>query len=313
MYKYITLVLLIVVLFVTLKKNNEKFSDNYTDNSVYSPSFEKIKDEGYFKYLNKEISILDLSQDKYNNLRRVPILFFESFKNCPNLYYLFNDLRKFENGKLERGEGTEGINFRNECEKIFYNSSSFIRIEHPIIEIEAIEVVSKKQNMIFKAGKNDDLNLEYNLKKLESQESLSPSYPPSYICNNEKEIKQINFQVKSDFTLEDIYKFVDYCFTQLCFGMIYIEYMKLVSNHYRVLPCPRKKGGFFILPERIRHQVSKEGKYYTRAKCNCCSLNLIVLFGDHLPEKFDYIYPNAPSTCLPVFNGEIDTLLNQDN
>ena len=73
--------------------------------------------------------------------------------------------------------------------------------------------------------------------------------------------------------------------------------MKLTSNHCRVLPCPKKRGGFFILPERIRHQVQKEGKYYSRACCNCCGLNIIVLFGEKFPEKFDYIYPHRQSVC----------------
>ena len=115
-------------------------------------------------------------------------------------------------------------------------------------------------------------------------------------CHMEKIIKQINFGVKSDFTMEDIYRFVDYCFTQVCFGMIYIEDMKLLDNHYRVLPSPHDKGSFFILPERIRYQVAKEGKYYTRAKCNTTGLNIIVLFGNTFPEKFDYI--NKPQTKL---------------
>ena len=43
-------------------------------------------------------------------------------------------------------EGTEGINFRNECEKIFYNASFFIRIEHPVIEIEE---VSNKNRILY--------------------------------------------------------------------------------------------------------------------------------------------------------------------
>ena len=100
-----------------------------------------------------------------------------------------------------------------------------------------------------------------------------------------------------DFTMEDILRFVDFSYTQLCYGMIYIEQMKLMGNHYRVFPSPVGKGSFFILPERIRHQVSKEGKYYTRAKCNTSSLNIIVLFGERMPEKFVYIYPNSQSDC----------------
>ena len=299
MYKYITLVIVITVLFVILKKNKDNFtSQNYTQNSVFSSSEDwselEFNSNNGFKYLNKRISMFNLTSNKYNDLRRVPILFFHSFESCPNLYHLFHSIRKRNpGGGIIKGEGTEGITFRNECEKIFYNSSSFIRIEHPIIQIEGVDVPTQKQDMVFKAGKN--LKLNYNLEQLRPLES----YPSTYLCSLENEIKQINFEVKSDFTLEDIYKFVDFSYTQLCFGMIYIEHMKLVSNHYRVFPSPAGKGSFFILPERIRHQVAKEGKYYTRAKCNTTGLNIIVLFGEHLPEKFDYIYPNSPSECKP--------------
>ena len=48
--------------------------------------------------------------------------------------------------------------------------------------------------------------------------------------------QQIFFGVKSDFSMEDIFRYIDFCFTQLCFGIIYIENMKLTSNHYRVFP-----------------------------------------------------------------------------
>ena len=84
--------------------------------------------------------------------------------------------------------------------------------------------------MIFSGS--DSLNINYNLK------SLTPAESYGYSCNFENEIKQINFEVKSDFT-EDIYKFVDYSYTQLCFGMIYIEHMKLVKS-LQVLPSPKK-------------------------------------------------------------------------
>ena len=294
MYKYITLVLVIVVLYLVLKKKNELFSNNYTPNSVYSPALWDNQ-EKIFKYLNKEVSMFDLKQDKYLNLKPVPRLIFESYNSCPNLYNLFHSIRKFENGEMVKGEGSDGINFRNDCERIFYNASFFVRIEHPIIEIEGVDVEEKKQNMIFEGFElpNTELKLEYNPGSLVPTES----FPPGYICDKENEIKQMNFGVTSDFTMEDILRFVDFSFTQLCFGMIYIEQMKLIGNHYRIFPSPVGKGSFFILPERIRHQVSKEGKYYTRAKCNSSSLNIIVLFGEHMPEKFDYIYPSSESNC----------------
>ena len=249
--------------------------------------------------------MFSLDSNNYNNLHRTPKLIFESYDSCPNLYSLFHNIKVRDiSNNLQRGEGTEGISFRNECEKIFYNASFFIRIEHPVIEIEGKQITNEKQNFKFKASST--LELEYNFNQMEVPPNV---YPSTYLCGTEKEIKQINFGVKSDFTLEDIYRYVDYCYTQLCFGMIYIEFMKLTSNHYRVLPCPRKKGGFFILPERIRHQVQKEGKYYSRAKCNCCGLNIIVLFGEKFPEKFDYIYPNRQSVCEVDIGQSINSII----
>ena len=224
--------------------------------------------------------MFDLKRNKYRHLKVVPKLIFESYDSCPNLYNLFHSIRRFENGEMVKGEGSDGINFRNDCERIFYNASFFVRIEHPVIEIEGVKAPGKKQNMIFEGFEipNTELKLEYNPKKLTTQ---PPDPNTKFICDKENEIKQMNFDVTSDFT-EDILRFVDFSYTQLCFGMIYIEQMKLLGNHYRVFPSPVGKGSFFILPERIRHQVSKEGKYYTRAKCNTSSLNIIVLFGEHM-------------------------------
>ena len=65
--------------------------------------------------------MFNLTQEKYNNLRRVPILLFHSFESCPNLYHLYHSIRTRDtnNNLIREGEGTEGIRFRNECEKIF--------------------------------------------------------------------------------------------------------------------------------------------------------------------------------------------------
>ena len=296
MKKYLILLVLLSILFIIFYRNNEIFN-NYHSNSVYdapapAPAW---NDNAYFKYLNNN-SILGIDSTKYENLNLVPKLIFESYDSCPNLYTLFHNIKlRDQNNHLIRGEGTEGINFRNTCERIFYNSSFFIRIEHPIIEIEGKEVDNKKQEFEFQTGYGLDV-IKYNFTEMDPN---NESYAPGYSCSIDKKIKQINFQVKADFTLPDIYKFLDYCYTQLCYGMIYIEHMRLVGNQYRVLPCPRHKGEFFILPERIRYQVAKEGKYYTRAKCNRCCLNIIVLFGERFPEKFDYIYEDrAPSECV---------------
>ena len=288
MYKYLLLIILIIIFYILRKKNIDFYNDYYTYTDEKPPSLSDTIFKNLIKESNMNLDTYDLiahgSSDAYDNL---PTLTFKSFENCPNLYSLFKNLKDSNN----EGEGLEAIKFRNECEKIFYNSDSFIKIEHPIIDVNKVKVNNvsgAKQDFEFSVGSK---KLYYNMVG-----------DGTDFCHMEKNIKQINFGVKSDFTMEDIYRFVDYCFTQVCFGMIYIEDMKLLDNHYRVLPSPHEEGSFFILPERIRYQVAKEGKYYTRAKCNTTGLNIIVLFGNKFPEKFDYINKLQTKLCnVPSF------------
>ena len=315
MYKHLVLLILIIILFILfIIKRKDTF---YSAEFPYStPAYLHQLEDSYFKNLSENHSDFKIKRDDYENLTQVPTLIFKSFDSCPNLYNLFHGFKLKTDGKWYRGENSEGITFRNECEKIFYNSSQFIRIEHPIIDIRAEDIEVDKspspspsqspspsesisfkdtyQDFTFTGFKNSS-NKKLNYMQLYDEEKRR-------FCNFEKELKQIFFGVKSDLKIDDIFRFVDFCFTQLCFGMIYIEHMKLTSNHYRVLPCPCKPGSFFILPERIRHQVSLEGKYYTRAKCNTCCLNLIVLFGEDFPDKFDFINSFSPKESCPDIN-----------
>ena len=295
MYKYLLLIILIIIFYILRKKNIDFYNDYYSYNDKEKPP--SLSDTT-FKNLIKE-SNMDLDtyddliapgpSDAYDNL---PTLTFQSFESCPNLYSLFQNLKDSNN---EGGEGLEAIKFRNECEKIFYNSDSFIKIEHPIIDVNKVDV-----NKVVNNGSSAKQDFEFSVGSKKLYYNMVGD--GTNFCHMEKNIKQINFGVKSDFTMEDIYRFVDYCFTQVCFGMIYIEDMKLLDNHYRVLPSPHHKGSFFILPERIRYQVAKEGKYYTRAKCNTTGLNIIVLFGNKFPEKFDYINKPKNNLCnVPSF------------
>lgn len=305
MYKLIFLCILLIILCVVKKMEN--FSAIYFSNNTFP-----VKHINTFKYLNDKSQInLNRDIDTYMKLSSTPKLKFKSFDTCPNLYNLFHGIKLYdpETKKYVRGENTEGIRFRNECEKVFYNTTQFVRIEHPIINIEGEDIgveevedtsgeISKErifkdryQEMSFYPFKDDSEIINY-LPVFDENKDM-----PRF-CNFNKKVKQINFGVKSDFKLEDIFRFVDYCFTQLCLGMIYIENMKLTSNHYRVFPCLCRTGSFFILPERIRHIASMEGKYYSRAKCNACCMNLLVLFGTELPDKFNFIYKhNYPGAC----------------
>jgi hypothetical protein len=117
----------------------------------------------------------------------------------------------------------------------------------------------------------------------------------NYFTDNhiEQSHKQVSFNVKTDFTEEDVVNFVEYCFNLCCFGAIDIDLLAFTSNHYRVLPCFNPKHiensntYYYILPERIRKVAMEEGKEYTRAKCNGCASNIIIFF-DKLPDKFKY-------------------------
>lgn len=323
MYKLFFLCILLIILFVIKKVEN--FSAIYFSTGTFP-----VEHIDTFKYLNNR-SEIPLNNDTYNDLKHIPKLVFKSFDKCPNLYNLFHGIKLKEDGKFTRGENSEGIRFRNECEKIFYNTTQFIRIEHPIINIEGedidpnpeplIETFStdettetlrkrifkgRYQEFTFSPLKDESEKINYlpdfddNTKSSDDENVNMPRF-----CNFNKKVKEINFGVKSNFKLEDILRFVDYCYTQLCLGMIYIENMKLTSNHYRVFPCLCAPGSFFILPERIRHIASMEGKYYTRAKCNTCCMNLLVLFGRELPNKFDFIYKmeNTGRCGEPESNG----------
>ena len=317
MYKVTLLVLLVILFYLLYKHQNEHFyrSEIYKDDDF----LESDSEEDHFKYMDRNISEFRIKSDDYGYLKQVPELKFLSYDTCPNLYNLFHGIKsKNQRGKYIRGENTQGIQFRNDCEKIFYNTTLFVRTEHPIIDIEAVDTADGSeedesasppspsgdyQNFTFDCLENTERTLSYLNKYNEEQKRF---------CNFEKELKQIFFKVKSNFDMDDILRYVDFCFTQLCFGMIYIEKMLLTSNHYRVFPCPCRKGAFFILPERIRHQVSMEGKEYTRAKCNTCCLNLIVLFGTARPEKFDFIYEFAPvESCYApseIFKQDLDSI-----
>ena len=295
MYKFIFLFILLIILIIVKKKENFALSD-------FKDSTFPVEHIDTFKYLINK-SEFELDKSNYGSLSMTPKLVFKSFNKCPNLYNLFHGIKLYDpdTKKYVRGENTEGIRFRNECEKVFYNTTQFVRIEHPIIDIEGedigVEEVEDTSGEISKERIFKDRYQEFTFAPFKN-EAIKINYLPVFdetkdmprFCNFNKKVKEINFGVKSDFKLEDIFRFVDYCFTQLCLGMIYIENMKLTSNHYRVFPCICRTGSFFILPERIRHIAAMEGKYYSRAKCNACCMNLLVLNGRELPNKFDFIY-----------------------
>lgn len=153
-------------------------------------------------------------------------------------------------------------------------------LKEELKELEFDDEGSNKMNLInpnftFNLAENEEINYD-NLNHIEQKS------------------KQVLFDVKVDFTEEDVIKFTEYCFMYCCFGIIDIDLLSLTSNHYRVLPCFNHKKNskgmsdyYYILPERIRSVAMEEGSEYTRAKCNGCASNIIVFF-NKIPDKFKH-------------------------
>ena len=67
--------------------------------------------------------------------------------------------------------------------------------------------------------------------------------------------KNSHFNVQEDFSLTDMLKFMDYCFTSMCWGALNIRLMKHLPNHYYSFPCQNSKCQnaqtvFYLLPTK---------------------------------------------------------------
>ena len=209
-----------------------------------------------------------ISKEKFTSDKIVPTLNFYSYNNCPVLYNLVNS---FYNNILQTN--LTGLRFKNKLISQFYNIEKNIIPEHEIININSFKGAEKFPDYLKKTT-----NFVFNTNK------------DYLIYNKHKEIYDQNikhtiFDVKEDFTEDDIFKFVDYCYSFCCSDIINIENTSFLSNHYRVYPCECSKNSYYILPERIRKVVTEEKKNYTRAKCNECYKNIVIYF-DEVPEKF---------------------------
>ena len=58
-----------------------------------------------------------------STLSNPPKIIFKSYESCPTLYPIFNGLRDIND---EKQENSRGMEFRNKCESIFYNSDRLI-------------------------------------------------------------------------------------------------------------------------------------------------------------------------------------------
>jgi hypothetical protein len=160
------------------------------------------------------------------------------------------------------------------------------------IEEDTIEEIQKIKKELAKLKTKDNGDSELILANPNFIFELGDNIINYFTDNHiEQTHKQVYFNVKTDFTEDDVVNFVEYCFNLCCFGAIDIDLLSFTANHYRVLPCfnpiHNSNTYYYILPERIRKVVMEEGKEYTRAKCNGCASNIIIFF-NKLPDKFKY-------------------------
>lgn len=211
----------------------------------------------------------------------------------------YTNILKFDvNEKLQNKTAT-GLRFKHDLEKVFFNINEDTEIDFPILDIGIYDKKPESQvdivpqlyfgiKPIVKGGSNFQNSL------LVYQKYVSPQLDFSNA--------QSSFGVKQDFSNIDIYRFMDFCYTALCWGALHIRLLKPIDNHYYAFPCQNqhcnnndtnKNSYFYLLPVRIRQICYDENAEYTRAKCNRCSSNIIVFF-NQLPKKFRNIKGHEP-------------------
>ena len=241
-----------------------------------------------------------------NENTKLPTLTFKSYPNCPilrNLYFGLSQLEEGSTDKYNQNENADGMKFRSLIQSTFYNVDEPVEVDLPLINllVEKNPTQDNKEslpNFIFKCHD-------------EEEESIK------YIDNNYLEFdkKEVVFGVKENFEMEDIMRYLNYCFyecgndniiikdtqegdiknpntTDNFKKMVPMKYMTLTGSHLWALRCHACKNGdeqhFYILPERIRYMAEKQGKKYTRAKCTNCHRNIIVYFYDDAMPDFSY-------------------------
>ena len=252
----------------------------------------------------------------------MPTLILESTAKCPILFSLFNSLERLDR-KFTTNEKIEGMDFRNKIQSTFFNIDETVLMDFPIINLKSslvettptVETIHYQPNFYF-GIKNIDLQTDFDSFKNTTPIPTPPNFV-KYIDNlpnndNQKHYqfnhKQATFNVREDYTIPDILRYLDFCYTTLCWGALNIRLMKPLDNHYYGFPCQNEncntsKNYFYLLPVRVRQICYEEGKEYTRAKCNNCASCVVVYF-DTLPEKFINLNQNISitSTFPPFFS-----------
>ena len=232
----------------------------------------------------------------------IPTLILESTAKCPILFSLFNSLERLDN-KFTTNENTEGMDFRNKIQSMFFNINETVSMDFPIINLKSSLVsvspsagstpIDYQPNFYF-GIKNIVTNSDFTTNKTNfikyidnlPQSVAEPEIPQHYQFNH----KQATFGVQEDYSMPDILRYLDFCYTALCWGALNIRLMKPLDNHYYAFPCQACNTAdainyFYLLPVRVRQICYEEGKEYTRAKCNRCASCIVVYF-DTLPDKF---------------------------
>lgn len=252
------------------------------------------------------IILLTIIKPKYENFiyinntnDKLPTLTFHSYPNCPIFRNLYFGLAEYNSGKYIQNENVDGMKFRSLIQSTFYNVDEEVEVDLPLINLlvnkQGIE--KDRPNFIF----------NYNGKTFKYIDD-------NYLKSNRKESV---FGVKENFELEDVMRFMNYCFFESRnknitinfktghkekFDMVHISKMSLTASHLWALRDNNHTTiqHFYILPERIRYMAEKEGKKYTRAKSTGNESNIIVYFYEDDKPDFneDYNFSSSPQSMV---------------
>ena len=212
----------------------------------------------------------------------------------------YKNILKFNVNEKLQNETATGLRFKHDLEKVFFNINQDTEIDFPILDIGIYDKKPESQVDIVP-------QLYFGIKRIVEKSKIDTTLQDyqKYVSRQlDFSNAQSSFGVKQDFSNIDIYRFMDFCYTTLCWGALHIRLLKPIDNHYYAFPCQNRhcnasNSYFYLLPVRIRQICYDENAEYTRAKCNRCSSNIIVFF-NQLPKKFYNIkghepYPNLIS------------------
>ena len=166
----------------------------------------------------------------------MPTLILESTAKCPILFSLFNSLEKLD-GKFKTNENTEGMNFRNKIQSMFFNIDETVLMDFPIINLKSslvetvgftVEPIHYQPNFYF-WNKNIELQTVFD-----SLKNPTPIPTPNFVkyidnilnTDNQKHYqfdhKQATFGVKEDYTIPDILRYLDFFAILLYAGVLSI-------------------------------------------------------------------------------------------